>query len=627
MWRSGPDEKLQDYRMARATFSVSASSFAANISVRENAVQLALKFPRVIKVVKDSFYVDDGLTGADTVPEAINLQQQLQSAFEAGGFTLHKWNSSDPVVLQHIPTELCDARTAQSISEFGSSTKALGLEWDVAADCFHLTIAEWPPLDIVTKRSLVSDIAKTFDVMGWFAPTIIAMKILLQRLWGRKLNWDEPVPQDICNSWIRWRSELMSLATKSIPRCYFPKAVQVSSTELHGFSDASEDAYSGVVYLRFVDSQGCVHVSLVISKTRVAPIKRLSIPRLELCGAHLLADLLRHTRKVFNLSTSQLFAWTDSTIVLNWLDGNPRRFKTFVGNRVSSILDSVPPNQWNHVAGAENPADCASRGISPSELLEHNLWWKGPPWLHLSPDHWPKQCVLPCEPLSDEERHVCLTMLAQPKEPIFPLNQYSTFTHLCRVAAWVLRFVSNCRIGNATPAIKGSLTVLELHAAEQYWLKLSQSDSFAAEIDALKTDRFVSCDSHLLSLRPFLDSAGVLRVGGRECNSTLAFAKVHPVILHGRHPIAKLLVKTEHLRLLHAGPTLLSASIERRYHIVQLRKIVRQLTQQCIKCRRQAVKPTTQMSTAYRTYHTWMCLSACWRGLCWTIPHQEWKDP
>ena len=592
VWKSSPDESLQDYRMTRCTFGVSASSFAA---VRQNAVQLALKFPQVLRVVTNSFYVDDGLTGANTVPEAVSLQQQLQQAFAAGGFTLHKWNSSDPAVLQHISTELRDARTTQGISEFDSSTKALGLEWDVVSDCFHLTVAEWPPLDVVTKRALVSDIAKTFDVLGWFAPTIIRMKILLQRLWERRLGWDESIPQDIQDSWFQWRSQLPCLAKKGIPRCYFPKTSQIQSTQLHGFSDASEDAYSGVIYLRFVDSQDCVHVSLVMSKTRVAPIKRMSIPRLELCGAQLLADLLRHTREVFRLSTSQLFAWTDSTIVLNWFDGNPRRFKTFVGNRVSAILDSVPPNQWNHIAGVENPADCASRGISPAELLEHDLWWKGPPWLRLASDNWPKQGVPSCDSLPEEEREVCLTVVAQPKEPILPLNQYSSFTRLCRVTAWMFRFISNCRISHSTPTVRGSLTASEIHLAEQYWLKLAQADSFASDIAALKADRHVSSDSSLVSLRPFLDSAGVLRVGGRESNSTLAFAKVHPVILHGKHPVARLLISTEHLRLLHAGPTLLSASIGRRYHVIQLRKSVRSVTQQCIVCRRHATKPVPQM--------------------------------
>lgn len=136
--------------MTRVTFGVSASSFAANMSVHENAIQLPMKFPEVIKVVRSSFYVDDGLTGADTVDDAVSLQQQLQSAFERGGFLLRKWNSSEPAVLDQIPVELRDARPAHGISDL-NSTKALGLEWNVMSDCFHLTIAEWPCVDVITK--------------------------------------------------------------------------------------------------------------------------------------------------------------------------------------------------------------------------------------------------------------------------------------------------------------------------------------------------------------------------------------------------------------------------------------------------------------------------------------------
>ena len=171
-----------------------------------------------------------------------------------------------------------------------------------------------------------------FDVLGWFSPAIIKVKILLQRLWELKVDWDDPVPDSIKDSWLQWRSELQCLSDKHISRCYFPKGVTIESTQLHGFCDASEDAYAGVIYLRLTDLDGNVHVSLVIAKTKVAPIKRLTIPRLELCGANLLAQLLNHAKEVFHLSLRDIYAWTDSTIVLNWLSGNPRRFKTFVGN-------------------------------------------------------------------------------------------------------------------------------------------------------------------------------------------------------------------------------------------------------------------------------------------------------
>ena len=155
----------------------------------------------------------------------------------------------------------------------------------------------------------------------------------------------------------------------TIPRCYSPVGFTPTSVELHGFSDASEEAYAGVVYIRLINSSGRVHTTLVMSKTRVAPVKRLSIPRLELCGAQLLTKLLCHVKRVLEIiPMSSVIAWTDSTVVLSWLTENPRRFKTYVGNRVSFILDQIPPDRWKHVPGILNPADCASRGLFP---LDH----------------------------------------------------------------------------------------------------------------------------------------------------------------------------------------------------------------------------------------------------------------
>ena len=265
----------------------------------------------------------------------------------------------------------------QSLPAPDQYTKTLGIEWNSNSDHFHLTVSTLPPLKDITKRELVSDIAKTFDILGWFAPVIIKVKILCQRLWEQRVDWDDMVPEPIYKEWLEWRSDLDTLSTKHIPRCYFDKSTQITSFQLHGFSDASENAYAAAVYLRMTDTFGRVQISLVSSKTKVAPIKRLTIPRLELCGAYLLAQLLFHVHNVFCIPLNSVYAWTDSTIVLNWLCGNPRRFKTFVGNRVSYILELISPDRWSHVESADNPADCASRGMFPSELLDHELWWIG----------------------------------------------------------------------------------------------------------------------------------------------------------------------------------------------------------------------------------------------------------
>ena len=194
--------------------------------------------------------------------------------------------------------------------------------------------------------------------------------------------------------------------------------------QLHGFSDASELAYyAGVVYLRIVDTHGNVHIALVASETKVAPIKCLTIPRLKLCGAHLLAQLLRHIQEVFCVPLHDIHAWTDSTIVLNWLVGNPRRFKQYIGNRVSHMVELIPPARWRHVLGPENPADCASRGLFPLELLQHSLWWHGPSWPKQSND-------MPRGSVPEEEKDLCLHTITLDAQPLIPVDHHSSFIRL-----------------------------------------------------------------------------------------------------------------------------------------------------------------------------------------------------
>ena len=597
LWRPDPSQTIKDYRMTRVTFGVSSSSFIANMCIKQNAIDLAHEFPLAANAVEESFYVDDGLTGADDIQTAIQLQKQLQDLFSRGGFLLHKWNSNEPIVLQHVDRNLCELGNTQEITDTKDSTKTLGLEWITDSDQFRLTVSQFSPHETPTKRILVSDIARVFDALGWFSPAILKAKVLLQRCWERKINWDDPVPTDVQETWRRWRTELPGLLEKTIPRCYFPKESLVTSTQLHGFSDASEDAYSAVVYLRIVDSQEDVHISLVTSKTKVSPIKRQSIPRLELCGALLLARLIDHTREVLGMSLTDTYAWTDSTIVLHWLDANPRQLKTFVGNRVSLIINLIPPEHWKHVPGIENPSDCASRGLFPGELVLHDLWWNGSPWLGRPSDEWPSQPVISANPslvAEEEVCHVTACTLTELKAVVSP-DQYSSFERLQRVTAWVVRFVNNSRLQRLDRLSLPYLTVPELFLAESYLCSIVQSDCFRAELGLMKSNRRLPKGNCLLPLSPFIDTNGVLRVGGRQRHSNLLYLRMHPVILHAKHSITRLLINSEHRRLLHGGPTLMISSLSRRYHILRVRQAVRAVTHRCTVCRRWSAKPTAPL--------------------------------
>ena len=156
------------------------------------------------------------------------------------------------------------------------------------------------------------------------------------------------------------------------------------------------------MYLSAIDSDDNIHMAFVIAKTKVAPIKHLTIPCLELCRAVILTRLLDHVAQTLEISLNDVYAWTDSMVTLGWLQGNHRRFKTFVGNRVSEIIDAIQPAHWRHVSGRQNPADCASRGLFPAELASCHEWWHSPMWLRQPEHDWPNHLELP-----EELRRLC----------------------------------------------------------------------------------------------------------------------------------------------------------------------------------------------------------------------------
>ena len=214
----------------------------------------------------------------------------------------------------------------------------------------------------------------------------------------------------------------------------------------------------------------------------------------------------------------------------------------------------------------------------------------------LAPDNWPKQAPIPPVEGSEEEREIYLLTTAIPKSPLLSIDHYSSFTKLKRVTAWILRFVNNCHSRrNGLTGVASRLTVEELATAETYWLSISQQEHFAREIDAIQREDTIPNSSCLLPLHPLIDSSGLIRVGGREQNSRAPYSSQHPIILHGKHPVTKLLIQSEHLRLLHAGPKLLTSSLSRCFHIIGHRKIVRSITHACVTCRRTSARPRLQM--------------------------------
>ena len=234
----------------------------------------------------------------------------------------------------------------------------------------------------------------------------------------------------------------------------------------------------------------------------------------------------------------------------------------------------------------------------PSELLTHNLWWCGPSWLKVQPSNWPKNTTPPGVTKEEgEELSTTTCALAVFEDPLIPLDKLSSFSLYKRVIAWVVRFNHNYRARvRATERKTVPLTVEELNRSANYWYTVIQRTHFPDELRNLsKGSQKVSSSSKLYSLNPFIDDQGVLRVGGRQHKAKFTYTSRHPVILDSKHPLTKLLIRSEHVRLLHGGPLLVSSSVFRNFHIVGGHGAIRSIVRNCVTCRRRTPKAKPQM--------------------------------
>ncbi|XP_075155869.1 uncharacterized protein LOC142229212 [Haematobia irritans] len=323
-----PDDVIRHFELNTVTFGVNCAPYLAIRTILRLADDVEGEFPTAAEIIRSQMYVDDILAGA---------------------------HSLDDVMKSHLPPEyLLDNDFLNIYNE--STAKTLGLRWNAESHRGAMLVSA-PTRSSVTKRAVLSEIAKLFDAAGWLAPKFIIAKIIMQHIWKDKTDWDEGLKPMTLNRWFAFLYDYSEIERIEIPRWV-------------GFSP---------------DHEVQLHA---FSRTKVAPIKVESMPRSELCGATLLADMVETIRSELSLPEIDTFYWTDSTIVLSWLQKPPCHCPTFVANRVANISTKIGTNNWHHVLSHDNPTDIASKGSSARELLTNNLWWKGPAWLCRPRSEW-----------------------------------------------------------------------------------------------------------------------------------------------------------------------------------------------------------------------------------------------
>lgn len=391
VWRASPSEPMNIYQLTTVTYGTTSAPYLAVKSLQVLAELERERFPMASKIAQQDFYVDDVLTGFDDIATALHGQDQLGKLMSAGGFELKKWTSNHSELPDHLPIGYCECRLPLELN-LDQQIKTLGVRWNPVNDTFAFKIALNADHESSTKRKFLSDAASLYDPLGWLAPSIVLIKINFQQLWLIKLDWDDELPTSLTKEWYELRQSFLQLQHLQIDRWIgtSPNA----SIELYGFCDASVKAYAAVVFIRVTTPYGCTSVKLLCAKTKIAPLKIVSLPRLELCGAVLLCRLMKSVEESMQFESALSYCWTDSTIVLAWIKGAPVRWSVFVANRAAEIQRHFPIIKWRHVVSEDNPADCAFRGIPPTQLPTHNLWWTGPRWLQQPSDRWPMQSLI-----------------------------------------------------------------------------------------------------------------------------------------------------------------------------------------------------------------------------------------
>ncbi|XP_078382421.1 uncharacterized protein LOC144665122 [Oculina patagonica] len=623
-WENGDLTKQpKEYRMTVHLFGATSSPGCANFVLKSTANDFEKEFgTTAADFLRNDFYVDDGLKSVPSVDEAVKLVTDVKQMCNRGGFRLHKFvsNSNYKEVIRRIP-ELDRADGVKELNLDLDSLpleRALGVQRCVESDCFQFSIVlQDKPC---TRRGILSTVSSIFDPLGFVAPLLLDGKSILQELCRHEVGWDDPIPDEIKVKWEKWRADLLQAKRVSIPRCYKPENFgRVVNAQLHHFSDASVKGYGQCSYLRLTDEHQRIHCSFVMGKSRVAPLKPVTIPRLELTAAVCSVRISQQLRQELEYRIDQEYFWTDSRVVLGYISNVSRRFHVFVANRVQEIQENTSVDQWKYIESKQNPADEASRGMKAQELLD-SRWITGPAFLWERENQWlaSKEEDYKLQG-SDPEVKKSVVMVtaatmqtAQTHSEKLSLAErieyFSDWYRAKRAVALRQRYIRCLR--DRVHKKQGSqeetrqLKVSDLKSAECEIIRTTQKKAFKEEIAILQKMKQESTDpdsrdfaqqrkvnmktcSSLYKLDPFIDEDGILRVGGRLRRASLADNIKFPIILPRDSHATKLIIKHFHERTRHQGKGMTLNEIRSNgFWVVSGSSVVASLISSCVKCQR-----------------------------------------
>ncbi|XP_052431710.1 uncharacterized protein LOC127972320 [Carassius gibelio] len=615
---------IEEFRMMVHLFGATSSPSCASYALKRTAEdRKEVASPKAVETVIHNFYVDDCLKSVSTEQEAIDLASDVRKLCAEGGFCLTKWVSNSRKVLLSIPEDqrASGIKDLDLDQDFLPIERALGIQWCTENDAFtyKIKVQEKP----FSRRGILSVVNSIYDPLGFLVPLILPVKLLLRDMCKQGYGWDEEIDGKRADQWVKWLEDLNHLSDFRIKRCVKPeKFGNTTEAQLHHFSDASESAYGTATYLVLTNEQNQKHCSLLMGKSRVSPLKQITIPRLELTAATIAVKVDKILRQELQIPLQQSVFWTDSTTVLSYIGNDSARFKTFVANRISLIRDATTSLQWRFVKSAENPADQATRGLKAKDFVQEERWFKGPNFLWKPEEEWPQSRDqinqgAQQDPEIKGEIKVNVLNIKEGKDIVSKLiDFYSSWFRLKKAVAWMIRLketlVQLCKVRRQfqesiaqlekdpekqasllqeqmqkyrSTMEKRSLSLENLNQAEIQLIQFSQKQQFQDEIEALRKNIPVKKRSKLFKLDPVLQD-GILRVGGRLNRAAMPEESRHPAILSKCSKISTLILNDIHQRCGHCGRNYMLSILRQKFWIPQANSAIRKLIHKCAVCRR-----------------------------------------
>ncbi|XP_075163256.1 uncharacterized protein LOC142235886 [Haematobia irritans] len=599
LWRGGDTTADIDvYCMQVMTFGASCSPSLANYIKSKNANRFVEKYPSAVNAILENTFVDDWLQSCQTEEEMVQLAEKVRYIHKDGGFEMRNWISNSPRVLEKLTGNKIKSNKCIQ-QEHNGQEKVLGMWWLPNSDEFtfiqKIDLRSLFDKTQVTKRQILRVIMKIFDPLGFLGYYIIFAKIILQNVWRSGVSWDEPIKPDELEMWLHWIKYINFVSYIRIPRCY-PLVSVGKNIQLHIFVDASNSAYAAVAYIR-AQLGTDVKCSLVASKTRVAPLKPISIPRMELMAAIVGLRLSKLIMAEMSINIEKRFSWSDSKDVLFWIRSDARKFKQFVALRIGEILEKSKVSEWRWVPSAENVADEGTKWSTTPKFDNNIRWFTGPDFLLEDEKFWPtitfnksdnRNFELLCH---FEENHKTVSTLAEiSPDP----TRFSRWEKLRHTQLYILKFLKLISKEKEMSSLLNMLTeVINIRVVESIIFRNCQEESFGEEINSLKSEgKQISRKSILFKCSPYLDSMGVLRIKGRiDAAEGVAVDTKRPIILPRKHAVTNLVVDFYHRRFHHHHNEIVVNEMRQRFWIPGLRAVVRSVSSVCQICKNKRATP------------------------------------